>query len=99
MRTHVRPGSIIVSDKRLPARKAIAALGYRAPPAMRHTNGWHDRQTGFHSNDGESENDCLEAWARLRYSRLQLTEEDMHEYAFYVNVGKAIADVCGASRR
>ena len=92
----IRHGSIIVSDKWTGTVKAVRALGYRSPPAINHGVEFRDRETGFHSNDIESENNRLKAWARHRYSRLQLTEEDLHEYTFYINKGSLMADVMQA---
>ena len=68
----------------------------RAPPAVNHSIEWRDRATGFHSNDIESENQRIKAFARARYSQLQLSDADVHEYAYYVNVGDALPDVAPA---
>ena len=35
----------------------------------------------------------LKHWSRVRYSRLQLSELDLHEYTFYVNVGSSVDTV------
>ena len=50
-------------------------------------------ETGWHSNDIESENNRLKHWSRVRYSALKISELDMHEYAYYVNAGDTMADV------
>ena len=96
LESRVRKGSIIVSDKWTSTTKAVHALGYRAPPAIDHGVEFRDRETGFHSNDIESENSRLKTWSRERYHRLQLTEDDLHEYAFYVNKGSSVADIMSA---
>ena len=36
------------------------------------------------------------AWSRARHSRLQLPDEDLHEYMYYVNAGSSTADVFAA---
>ena len=35
----------------------------------------------------KSENGRLKHWSRVRYGCMQLCELDLHEYAYYVNVG------------
>ena len=96
LQQHVHKGSIIVSDKWKSTEKAVKVLGYKAPPAINHSIEFRDRATGFHANDIESENVRLKEWSRHRYCRLRLTELDLYEYAFYVNVGKHFSDVMKA---
>ena len=60
---------------------------------------FRDRSTGFHSNDIESGNGRLKGWSRHRYGRLQLSEPDLHEYAFYVNRGTSFVEVMDALGR
>ena len=98
LQSHINKGCIVVSDKWKSTVQALNALGYRSPPAINHGIEFRDRETGFHSNDIESENNRLTTWSRHRYSRLQLTELDLHEYAYYVNVGSLMALVACALR-
>ena len=67
-------------------------------PPINHSLEFRDRESGFHSNDIESENSRLKLWSRKRYSKLMLTELDLHEYAYYVNVGATMEDVMAALR-
>ena len=94
MRLH--SGTIILSDKWKTTRKAIRARGFDPPPGIDHGEGYRDRETGLHANVIESENARLKGWARHRYSRSQLSELDLHEYAFYVNVGQSMSAVLSA---
>ena len=55
--------------------------------------GYRDNETGFHTNDAESENSRLKRWSRLRYGRLSLDAHEMDEYIFYVNVGESMGAV------
>ena len=77
-------------------KAAAKKLGYEYAPPINHSLEFRDRQTGFHSNDIESENNRLKHWSRVRYSKLSLTELDLHEYAYYINVGSSMKDVMAA---
>ena len=65
-------------------------------PPINHSLEFRGRQTSFHSNDIDSDNNRMKHWSRVRYSRLLLSEGDMHEYVFYVNVGKDVASIMNA---
>ena len=86
----------MVSDKWTSTVKAVREMGYNAPPAINHGIEFRDRETGFHANDIESENARLKAWSRHRYSRLHLSELDLHEYSFYVNNGSTMTTIMAA---
>jgi len=90
---HVKKKSILVFDGWPSSEKAAKDLGFQHAPPVVHEVGWRDTETGFHSNDIESENNRLKHWARIRYGALKLTELDLHEYTFYVNAGETMADV------
>lgn len=57
---------------------------------MDHGLGFRDRDTGFHSNDIESENARIKNFLRRRYGKLELAtdELDATEYMFKVNYDK-----------
>ena len=96
LKQRIRHGSFLVFDKWMATVKAAQNLGFKTAPPVNHSLGWRDKATGFHSNDVEGEFSCIKRWCRARYSRLLLTELDMHEYAFYMNAGKSISVVAGA---
>ena len=58
-----------------------------------HKEGYRDVHTGFHTNDAESENSRLKDASRARYGHLRLTEDELAEYAFYVNIGSSMPNV------
>ena len=60
---------------------------------MKHHKCFRDSDTGFHTNDAESENNRLKRWSRQRHGRLHIEESDMQEYMFYVNVGGSMMSV------
>ena len=72
---------------------AAQALGFCFVEPINLSVEFRDRETSFHSNDIESENNRIKAKSRHRNSRLILTENDLHEYAYYVNAGQRMADV------
>ena len=54
------------------ASKSVARrLGYNAAPPVVHEHNWRDPDTGFHTNDVESENARLKLWLRSRYGKLR----------------------------
>ena len=73
--------------------QAVAALGYKHAPPVNHSAGWRDANTGYHSSDVESENNRVKAWSRSRYGRLSLSALELHEYAYYINVGNPMTDI------
>ncbi|CAK0803831.1 unnamed protein product, partial [Prorocentrum cordatum] len=90
---HVAKKSILVFDGCPSSLAAAEDLGFRRAPPVVHEVGWRDVETGWHSNDIESENNRLTHWSRVRYSVLEISELDMYEYACYVNAGDKMADV------
>ena len=92
-------------------RNTLASVSPRVPSSSR-TNGPRqsrltrpaannelescDLAKKFHSNDITYENERLKAWASHRYNKLQLSDLDLHEYAFHVNAASAMADVTAA---
>ena len=86
----INKGSFLVYDKWPSTVKAVRSLGYQHAPPINHSKEFRDRGTCFHPNAMESENNRFKHWSRVRYGRLQLTELDMHEYAYYVNVGQSM---------
>ena len=80
---------------------------------MIHADNWRDPDSGYHTNDVESENHRMKMWLRQRYSKLRLnrmSEEgneseldsvcvyDVYEYCHYVNVGKSMEAVMQSVR-
>ena len=55
--------------------------------------GYRDKETGFHTNDAESENARLKQWNRHRMGQLRIFKEDMDEYMFYINYGTSMSVV------
>ena len=51
---------------------AIKELGYAHAPAINHGAEFRSRETGFHSNDIESEFNRLKRWLRQRYGVLHI---------------------------
>ena len=89
----VRKNSFLVHDGWTSTQAAVEQLGYKHAPAVKHDEGYRDVETGFHTNDAESENSRVKGWNRHRYGKLMVTKEEMDEYVFYVNVGEGIGDV------
>ena len=67
---------------------------------MNHSEGFHDSNTGFHSNDVESENNLIKRFLCRRYGKLLLgkykaitndTILDLYEYVVRNNVGDDVA--------
>lgn len=98
LKAHVKQGSMLVFDKWKSTKAAAKALGFTYAPPVNHQVEFRDRVTGFHSNDIESENSRLKHWSRVRYGTLSLNELDLHEYAYYTNVGNSMKDVMAALR-
>ena len=94
IKARIKPGSILVNDKWKSTVKAVESLGFKHAPPINHSVEFRDRVTGFHSNDIESENNRLKHWSRIRYGRLSLGELDLHEYSFYINVGRDMKTIC-----
>jgi hypothetical protein len=89
----IRPRSKLIFDKWLSTVGAATRLGFKFVPPINHSVEWRDKETGFHTNDIESENNRMKHWSRVRNGRLSLTELDMHEYAYYINVGSDMKSV------
>ena len=64
--------------------------GYMHPPSVKNHKCFRDAQTGFHTNDAESENNRLKRWSRQCHGHLRIEEYDMQEYMFYVNIGNSM---------
>ena len=86
VQSKVAKGSFLIFDGWLATEKAVKSLGYRYAPPVKHEKHFRDPNTGFHTNDAESENSRLKRWSRQRYGKLQLNEHELDEYVFYVNV-------------
>ena len=67
---------------------AVRSLGFEYAPPVIHEDGYRDVDTGFHTNDAESENKRLKTWSRSRFGKLHLQLSDTNEYIFYINIGK-----------
>ena len=73
IKKRIRKGSFLVFDGWRSSKFAVQRLGYRHAPPVVHDKGWRDIETGFHSNDVESENARFKLWVRNRYSKLLLS--------------------------
>ena len=73
IKDHVRRGSFIIHDGWKGTEKALKVLKFKTAPAVKHKVTFRDAETGFHTNDVESENKRLKDWARHHYSRLLIT--------------------------
>ena len=93
VQSHVAKGSYLIFDGWTSTLKAVEALGYHHAPPVKHEKHFRDPQTGFHTNDAESENNRLKKWSRMRYNKLQLNTCEMDEYIFYINVGSSMSSV------
>ena len=78
-------------DKWTASESAVRQLGFRSAPPVNHKKGWRDTETGYRTNDIESENARIKGWARKLYGRVILTENDLYEYTFWVNCGRGLA--------
>ena len=61
---------------------------------MVHDDQWRDAETGWHSNDIESEFNRLKHWSRARNGILRITELD----SFYINGGNEMDAIMKAFR-
>ena len=93
LKAHVRKGSFLVYDSWPGTIAAVKKMGHHHVDPVNHKVSFRDSETGFHTNDVESENQRIKAWNRHRYGQLKMEESDMHEYAFYVNKGSSMSDV------
>ena len=89
IKTYIKPQSKLVFDKWSATVSAVRALGYEHAPPVNHTVGWRDYETGFHTNDVESENNRIKGFVRRRYGKLVVKELDLFEYTFQVNQGSS----------
>ena len=89
VQSHVAKGSYLVFDGWLATRKAVEASGHQYAPPVKHERHFRDPNTGFHTNDAESENNRVKTWSRQRYGKLHLREMEMDECIFYVNAGSS----------
>jgi hypothetical protein len=99
LQERVHKHSFLVFDKWKATVAAVRDLGFQHAPPVNHSIGYRDRESGFHSNDVESENSRLKHWSRARYGRLNVTEREMAEYTFYVNHSKKMSAVMEALAR
>ena len=89
---HIKKGSKLVFDGWLASTSAAAEANYQHAPPVVHDVNWRDAETGWHSNDIESEFNRFKHWSRVRYGVLSVTELDLHEYSFYINGGDKVDD-------
>ena len=99
--TRLAKGSILVFDKWQATIAAAKRVGYKRCPPVNHSLCFRDRDSGFHSNDIESENNKIKQWLRARYGALKLgrtknldcdTILDLSEYVYRANIGDVIKD-------
>jgi len=100
--------AFLVHDAWKASTAAIKSLGLKAAPSINHSTGWRDANTGFHSNDIESEFSRLKTMVRERYGRLcfqstasneaedEVDVGDLYEYTFRVNIGNSFQSMLNA---
>ena len=93
MVTHIAQGSKLVFDGWLSSAAAATEAGFEFAPPVVHDVSWRDAETGWHSNDIESEFSRLKHWNRVRHGSLMVDELDLHEYTFTVNGGREMTDI------
>ena len=105
LRLRVHPKSFLVFDKWRSTVGAVKRLGYKHADPIVHGREFRDRDTGFHSNDIESEFNRFKRWVRQRYGQLtaggdasheEFADLDLYEYTFYINVGDSMEAVMKA---
>ena len=96
IKAKIRKGAFLIFDKWLSSVSAVKKLGYRHALPVNPTAGWRDSETGYHSNDIESENARVKGWARKVYGKLILTELDLFEYQWSVNTGGGFTELMNA---
>ena len=105
LRLRVHPKSYLVFDKWKATVGAVERLGYQHADPIVHGREFRDHETGFHSNDIESEFNRFKRWVRQRYGQLppggnashaEFEDLDLYEYTFYNNVGDSMGAVMKA---
>ena len=105
LRLRVHPKSYLVFDKWKATVRAVERLGYQNGDPIVHGREFRHRETGFHSNDIESEFNRFKRWVRQRYGQLppggnashaEFEDLDLYEYTFYNNVGDSMGAVMKA---
>ena len=103
----IAKGSFLVFDKWTSTVAAVKSEGYKHADPIIHGKEFRNRDTGFHSNDIESEFNRFKRWLRERYGALKVNSAsttnqhdcddlDMYEYMYYINVGASMHDVMAA---
>ena len=90
---HIKKGSKLVLDGWTSSLVGAEEANFQHVPPVVHEVNWRDVETGWHSNDIESEFNRFKHSSRVRYGVLSVTELDLHGYSFYVNGGDEVADV------
>ena len=105
---NVRPKTSVVSHEWRATSSAVKTAGSKIKGSVSHVKGFRCDDTGFHSNDAESEIARFKLWARQKYAYCRGSSakseslKNKHykhmlaEYCFYVNVGSSFRDVCKA---
>ncbi|CAK0890851.1 unnamed protein product [Prorocentrum cordatum] len=91
VQSRARMGAMVVYDGWTSTDAAVQELGYERPPPVRHEgNARRDKETGFHTNDAESENSRLKAWIRSRHGKLNIAPGDVDECIYYISMGSGV---------
>ena len=80
-------------DKWAPTLTSIRDLGLKHAPPVNHSKHFRDPETGYHTNDVESENERFKRCIRGRSGRVHVEDSDLEEYMYYVNVGASMESV------
>ena len=86
----VKKKSFLVHDKWLATEKAVKDLKFKSAPSVNHSKGYRLVDSGWHSNDIESEFSRLKGRLRRRYGRLptNFSEDnsgELFEYMYMTN--------------
>lgn len=102
---HIEADSDIVSDKWPSTPNAARSAGLRVRGQVNHSAGFRNSRTGFHTNDMEAEWSRFKTWYRQKFTHMRLSnatteqakrrklQRHVHEYVYYSNVGRTMADV------
>ena len=105
MQQAINAGTFLVSDKWPSTEPAAAKAGLSVVGQVNHNHTFRDADTGFHSNDIESEFGRFETWARKKFCYIRMcskrTEQDkrehmsrqLAEYVYYTTVGRGMDDI------
>ena len=110
MQQYLEKNSDVIADEWKATPGAVAGAGSNLRGTVNHSKNWRNPETGYHSNDIESEFARFKLFLRTKYDWVRATnnknpvlkdlalERKMAEYVFYTNVGRTMAHVMEAFR-